>query len=85
MRKIFHVAIITRHRRFPEPNHAEALVNGGAGEPAYVLALDDRQVVISRKGDGSLLMQAVARSGDKANKKARSAVPDLAPGILWSG
>jgi hypothetical protein len=40
---------------------AEVIVKGIAGEPAYVLALDDRLVVISRKGDGSLLVQAVAK------------------------
>jgi hypothetical protein len=40
---------------------AEAVVKGIAGEPVYVLALDDRLVVISRKGDGSLAVQAVAK------------------------
>jgi hypothetical protein len=40
---------------------AETVVKGSAGEPAYVLALDDKLVVISRKGNGSLLVQAVAK------------------------
>ena len=40
---------------------AEALVKGVAGEPAYVLTLEDRLIVISRKGDDSLLVQAVAK------------------------
>jgi len=40
---------------------AEALVKGVAGEPAYVLTLEDRLIVISRNGDDSLLVQAVAK------------------------
>lgn len=39
----------------------ESLVGGIAAEPQYVLALDDRLVVISRKGNGSLLLQAVTK------------------------
>lgn len=40
---------------------AEAVVKGIAGEPVYVLALDDKLVVISRKGNGSLVAQTVAK------------------------
>ena len=40
---------------------AQTVVKGVAGEPAYVLALDDRLVVIARKGNGSLLVQVVAK------------------------
>lgn len=40
---------------------AETVVKGIAGEPAYVLALDDKLVVMSRKGNGSVLVQAVAK------------------------
>jgi hypothetical protein len=39
----------------------EKVVNGIAAEPLYVLALDDKLVVISRKGNGSLLLQTVAK------------------------
>jgi len=39
----------------------ESVVGGITGEPQYVLALDDRLVVISRKGNGSLLLQTVAK------------------------
>lgn len=39
----------------------ETVVGGIAGEPQYVLALDDGLVVISRKGNGSVLLQTLAK------------------------
>jgi hypothetical protein len=49
--------LVAMHRK----TGAEAVVKGIAGAPAYVLALDDRLVVISRKGNGSLVVQTVAK------------------------
>jgi hypothetical protein len=41
--------------------NAEAVIGGIAGVPQYVFALADRLIVISRKSNGSRLLQAVAK------------------------
>jgi hypothetical protein len=41
--------------------NAEAVIGGIAGVPQYVLALADRLIVISRKSNGSRLLQTVAK------------------------
>lgn len=41
--------------------NAEAVVSGIAGEPRYVLALDDKLIVIFRGGNGGMLLQTIAK------------------------